>query len=89
MAEADLPQTVTIGGVEYPAVVSDAMRSIEMEMSGIVPDADLSVTIRVQTLPLIAQNSKLTHNGKLFRVMRITYSSCGTCYTAACESITK
>ena len=89
MAEADLPQTVTIGGVEYPAVVSDAMRSHLLEMPGYMPDADLSITIRISILSSVANGTKITHGGKQYRAENVVYSPCGTSYEIKCTGLVK
>lgn len=89
IAEADLPQTVTISGVEYPAVVSDAMRAHALEMPGYMPDADLSFIIRIAVLPSVANDARVVHGGKTYRAESVVFSPCGTAYEVKCTSAVK
>ena len=89
MVEIDLPQIVTISGVDYSAVVSDAMRSHSLDAAGFMPDADLSVTIRVSVLASVANGTKITHGGRVYRAENVVYSPCGTSYEIKCTSLVK
>jgi hypothetical protein len=89
--ESDLPQTVTIDGTSYSAVVSDVSLGHNLQFAGYMPDADLSVTIRTAVLPRasITNGIKLTFSGKTYRAEKVTDCPSGAAYEIACVSVTK
>lgn len=89
MAEADLPQTVTIGGAAYAVCVSEAQRGQSLEMAGIMGDADLNVTIRISVLASVAIGTRVTYGGKAYRVDKVNDSPCGTAYRLDCVDVSR
>ena len=89
MAEADLPQTVTISGTSYAACVSEAQRGQSLEMAGIMGECDLNVTLRVSILASVAIGTRVTFNSKVYRVDKVTDSPCGTACRLDCVDVSK
>ena len=90
MAEADLPQIVTIGGADYAACVSELVRGEQLEdVGGIMPEVDLSATIRVSVLASVSIGARVTFSGRQYRVERVSDSPCGTAYRIDCVAVGK
>lgn len=84
-----LPQTVEIGGTSYAAACDAATVGERLEVEGIYADVALYAHCRVAdfggTLPAVG--ARLTHNGRTFRIMRLTHSPCGIAVRLDCEGI--
>lgn len=89
MAEADLPQTVTLAGITYSACVNDPTHGQDLEMQGIAGESDLSVTIRVSVLAAVTIGTRLVYNSRNYRVDRVNYSPCGAAYRLECVDISR
>lgn len=90
MAEADLPQTVTISGTDYAACVSELVRGEQLEdAGGIIPEVDLSATIRISVLAAVSIGTRITYTGRQYRVERVNDSPCGTAYRVDCVAVGK
>jgi hypothetical protein len=85
----DLPQTVSIGGTDYAAACDSATNGERLEVEGVYVDLDLVAHCRVDafagTLPAIG--ARLTHNGRTFRIMRLSHSPCLTVVRIDCQGL--
>ena len=89
--ESDLPQTVSIDGTSYSAIVSDVSQGHKLELAGYMADADLSVTIRASVLARasVTNGIKIVFSGKTYRAENVTDCPSGAAYEIACVAVTK
>ncbi len=82
--EADLPQTVTIGGVSYACVTGGPADARALEMEGFVNPASFQVTVRKSLLTgatvLPAEGVLATYGGKAYRIDSIDPDPTEVCY---------
>lgn len=88
-AESDLPQAVTINGTDYSACVSEAQRGQSLDMAGVLGDCDLNATIRTSVLASVAIGTRITFNGKVYRVEKVNDSPCGYSYRLDCVDVSR
>lgn len=84
----DLPQIITIAGVDYAAACDQATTGERLEVEGVYLDLDLVAFCRVDafaTLPAVGV--RLTHNGRSFRIIRLAHSPCLQVVRIDCQGL--
>lgn len=73
--ERDLPQTLTISGVDYPCVASSYSHSKQIDVGGFELEADISFTVRRSLLPSVpSEQSTVTYSSSTFRILKVIES---------------
>ena len=86
----DLPQVVTISGVDYSAACDQATTGERLEVEGVYLELDLVAYCRVDAFAsLPAVGARLTHNGRSFRIIRLAHSPCLTVVRIDCQGLDK
>lgn len=82
---ADLPVTVKVGGVSYSASASDENMGRSLEAVGYADDFDVEFTMRVSVMAMPSRGTKLTYNGRTYRVTQNVPSQDGISYRMQCK----
>lgn len=82
---ADLPVTITVGGVSYSVSAADEALTHSLEMAGYADDFDVEFTVRIAVLAPPPIGTRITYNGRTYRVSRITPSPDTISYRMQCK----
>jgi hypothetical protein len=77
---ADLPVIVTIGGAPFTVDATDETLTQNLEAAGYSADYDAEFTVRISVLAMPAAGTRLTHNGRSYKVLRTQPSVDGVSY---------
>lgn len=89
--EADLPQSVTLGGVDYAAIVGDVSQPLALGEEGFYGAASFPVLIRRALFtaagkPIPVPGDLLTYAGSVYRVASAAPSQDGVTVSLTCEA---
>jgi hypothetical protein len=82
---ADLPVTITVGGVSYSVSAADESMAHDLELAGYADDFDVEFTVRVSVLAMPAIGTKLNYNARTYRVQKTMPSPDGISYRMQCK----
>jgi len=78
MVEAEIGQTFTWGGTDYPCTISDRTESKILDMGGFDPSADLVLVVRTanfEAYPVSKQT--VIVSARTLRINSVAHSPCG------------